>query len=69
MAILGCLLEILLEPFVLLLCWVVLLPVLLLLLTPPVLIASLIGPGSYGCRVRGRYAAVIQWWGGLLQVL
>lgn len=60
-------LEALGEPLVRLLFWVVLLPPVLVIVTPGVLTASFFDDQAYWLNVYARYARVIRWWRGLLR--
>lgn len=42
--------------------WLLLLPVCLLIATPVILLASLRRNGTYGERIRRRYAGVVEFW-------
>lgn len=61
------LVELLLEPLWRLVFWAVLLPPILVIVTPWALLSSFFGVPTYWLNVYTRYAAVVRWWGGLLR--
>ncbi len=42
--------------------WILLLPLFMIIATPFILLVSIKGDGSYFSRIKGRYAAVVDFW-------
>lgn len=59
---LGCLLELLFEPLLWFVVWVILLPVTLVLATPGVLFLAFFGQGDYLTNVSQGYGRVVKFW-------